>query len=165
MAISEFQRAKYEALVYSIVFVVVVCIAGFVVWEIFLHEESTPVRQSATPAFLSGIEKKDGVRIEEARRLDLGGGVGNREEAWLLRANEGSIKAVVDQLKLVGATKAPDEFWKLPPTDWPRKLPEGGLLYESPGFSAVKNTQNVSQYFLLHDKGRGVVYVWVRTNM
>jgi len=57
--------------------------------------------------------------------------------------------------------KAPDKFWRMPPSYWPRSMPAGGKLYKSAQFDLSGYQRHPGQHvFLLHDTAKSRVYAW-----
>ena len=96
-------------------------------------------------------------------RYDRGGFI-DHEWLWRIDATPEAMALVVSGLRLQSTNAVPRDFWRMPPHYWPRSMPTGGEVFQSPMFSGDSRGPDGAHYFMLHDKAQSRAFVWVKDN-
>lgn len=122
-----------------------------------------PAVKDGIPASLSNsIEGTSFVPLA-VYEYDLGGLI---DHAWLWRIDGDAkgLSLLPKRLGLIQATSVPAQFWRMPPRYWPRRLPPGAGIYESPGFDHDTRGDDGEYYFCVMDSTKGHAYIWYKSN-
>jgi hypothetical protein len=122
-----------------------------------------PARPDEVPPELAYALADDAAGITAFYGYDLGGFI-DREHLWRVVAAPEVMARIIAGLGLLPADEVPPAFWRMPPHDWPDAMPADGRAYASPGFAAEGRGQDGTHHFLVHDRGAGRAYFWVKAN-
>jgi hypothetical protein len=139
-----------------------------IVWFLLVYfalrgnSDTGPMRKTQdAPYFISNLKKpreKLGAFYTFSRS-----GYMSLDELWFIDVQPDVIDAFIAQYKLQPTATIPPEFWKLPPTDWPRQLPPDAIVMQSPGFTPDKMKPEGGFFFLIYDKANCRAYIWYRS--
>ena len=140
---------------------VAACLAflGFV----YLRYVDMPARPSELPQELVEALGANVSGVAAFYRYDLGGFI-DHEWLWRIDAQPDVVTLIVSALKLRSTHAVPPQFWRMPPSYWPRSMPPGSEAFESSGFSAENRGRDGEHYFLVHDKTQNKTFVWLKSN-
>jgi hypothetical protein len=92
------------------------------------------------------------------------GGFMDSTSLWRIDAKAEAVQLVIDGFGLKPIVAVPGQFWRMPPSYWPRSLPAGAKAFQSHFFTADTRGGDGSHYFLLHDVAQNRAFVWVKDN-
>ena len=122
------------------------------------------------PAVKDGIPVRLSNSLEGSRIVPLAvyeydlGGLIDHEWLWRIDGYAKGLSLLPKCLGLIQATSVPARFWHMPPHYWPRRLPPGAAIYESPGFAHETRGDDGEYYFCVIDSKNGHAYIWYKSN-
>lgn len=150
----------------STLWVAVAVCAAFLVFVgvVFARFVDRPARPEALlPELTHALGTNASSLVTAFYRYDRGGFI-DHEWLWRIDAKPEAVAQLVSGLGLRSASAVPRDFWKMPPHYWPRSMPAGGEVFQSPLFSADSRGPDGAHYFLVHDKAQSRAFVWVKDN-
>ena len=122
-----------------------------------------PARSVPLDASLQQILGTNATNVTLFNQYDLGGFI-DSEYLWRIEAPSEVVGLIVNGLKLQATNGAPTRFWNMPPHYWPKSMPAGANVFQSPDFPWSGRGPDGNYYFLLHDKEQGKAFVWFKAN-